>query len=114
MREQLYEASVSLDFMGEDFIASVFYRVTSWGEGRRIWSTMISPPDPLEWEIEKITLQREFFDPRAFRYALGPEFEATGALFRVLADTVSIVNEVNECAYAERVQRHYGGRCYVA
>lgn len=114
MRDALYETNAAIALMGEDFVAAIFYRVTSWGDRRPVWSTMLSPPDPIEWVIERITLQRAFIDETTRKWALGPAFEATGELFSVLAALAVVVNEVSERVHAEREQRHHRGVRYVA
>lgn len=70
-----------LNFMGEDFVADVDYYVSDYGSPPIIDYVHGGDPgsDP-EWDILSITLMRDIGGG-----VVGPAFEATGALFDVLA-----------------------------
>jgi hypothetical protein len=81
---------VGISFMGFDFIADVDYRVTSYGSPAHMGSLSYpgDPGDPPEWEIERITLQRDVTGPFC------PEFVATGALFDCLAELDAVKDAI--------------------
>lgn len=89
---------ILLNFMGEEFVAEVDYRVTFWGE-------LASRDDPgagPEWEIDSIYLYRDvsFFEPEP------PWFEATGALFCVLANLEKINDAICESVYEDQYDNY--------
>ncbi len=95
---------VGLTFMGFDFIADVDYKVTSYGCDAQTYGPPENcyPAEPPEWEINSIVLYREelltkeqhrLFD-RGHRFT--PGFEATGALFDVLANLDAINDAICE------------------
>jgi hypothetical protein len=84
---------VYLNFMGEDFIAEVDYRVTYLGCAARTYGPPEDcyPAELPEWEIDSIFLLRDNADKPA-----GPAFKATGALFVVLANLDKINDKILE------------------
>lgn len=92
---------VGITFMGEDFIAEIDYRVTSYGSPAHMGSLSYpgDPGDPPEWEINSIELYRDIpltAEEHRFRVIKTPIFEATGALFDCLADLDKIKDEIAE------------------
>ncbi len=83
---------IPIYFMGEDFIAKVDYRVTSWGAPATgpSYASGGEPAEPPEWEIDSIEL---CWDRPG---GLGPEFEATGELFHHLANLEKINDAIGE------------------
>jgi hypothetical protein len=81
-------ADIPLNFMGEDFIAVVDYRVTSWGCPAQLYGPPENcyPAEPPEWEIDSIVLRWDRVG------GLGPEFEATGELF----DHMNNLDKIND------------------
>lgn len=77
------QATCYLDFMGFEFMAEIEIRVTDFGQGP---TGLNGPPelsDPgwgAEYDIEEIILHLD--EPNRF----GPGFQATGALFELLAE----------------------------
>lgn len=79
--------STPINFMGEDFIAEVDLTIRDWGSppsGRSGRPEDYDPGSGPDFSIDAIRL-REDFGPRPGIGRYGPAFEATGALFRVLA-----------------------------
>jgi hypothetical protein len=92
---------VSLNFFGEDFIADIDYRVTSYGSPAHMGSLSYpgDPGDPPEWEITSIWLYRDA--PMTAAELQGklittPIFVATGALFDCLANLDKINDAISE------------------
>lgn len=92
-------------FMGFDFLCEVDYRVTSYGCDAQTYGPPENcyPAEPPEWEINSIELYLYVpltAEEHRKRIIKTPIFEATGALFSVLADldavTESIEMEINE------------------
>ncbi len=83
---------IPLNFMGEEFIADVDYRVTYYGAPAQgpSYCSGGEPAEGPEWEIEYIALRRDYLD------GFGPEFEATGALFHHLANLDKISDAISE------------------
>lgn len=81
-----------LNFMGEDFVADVDYRVTYWGCAAKLYGPPENcwPAEAPEWEVESIVLM---WDRPG---GLGAEFEATGALFDHLASLDAITDSICE------------------
>ncbi|MFA7308313.1 MAG: hypothetical protein WC026_16770 [Hyphomicrobium sp.] len=77
---------IPIKFMGEDFIAVVDYRVTSWGAPESWSSYGGDPAEPPEWETDSIFLRWDSMG------GLGSEFEATGALF----DHLNNLDKIND------------------
>lgn len=75
-------ATAYLSLMGADFVAEIDLTVRSWATP----ATHGAPAWFPDFEIEAITLREERLtdDPFPMTY-VGPPFEATGALFKVLA-----------------------------
>lgn len=87
-------ATTSLNFMGADFVAEIDLTIHNWGSPDR---GTFGPPENYDpgwgpdFEIESITLREERFQHHPFAcWYLGPPFEATGALFQVLAASRAI------------------------
>lgn len=80
-------ATTGLNFMGADFVAEIELTITSPATRQ----TFDDPGWGPDFEIESITLREERFQmqPPAY-WVLGPPFEATGALFQVLATSRAI------------------------
>lgn len=84
---------VSLNFFGEDFCAEVDYSVSRYGHPSNGWC---DPGEAHEFEIDRIALSRDTplsaeqhkLFKRGHRFT--PQFEATGALFDVLANLDAI------------------------
>lgn len=81
-----------INFMGSDFIVDIDWTLTHKGSPARTYG----PPedcdlgtDP-EWDVNRITLQHDIGDPDA------PIFEATGALFDVLASSRAVDDAILE------------------
>jgi hypothetical protein len=89
---------VPINFMGEDFIAEVYYTVTFWGapETGPTYASGGEPAEPPEWEIDSIYL-------RWYRAggALGAEFEATHELFEHLANLDNINEAICDSIYMD-------------
>jgi hypothetical protein len=88
-------ATTSLNFMGADFVAEIELTITSFATRQ----TFDDPGWGPEFDIESITLREEriewvtvdkFGFKTSCREWLGPPFEATGALFQVLAASRAI------------------------
>jgi hypothetical protein len=77
---------IPINFMGEDFIAVVDYRVTSYGAPESWSSYGGDPAEPPEWEVDSIVLCWDRIG------GLGSEFEATGELF----DHLNNLDKVND------------------
>lgn len=90
-------AEAYFDIMGEPFIIRVAYRVTYRGHAAS-WDEPAAAP---EWETKRIVIWRDYPGDM-------PEFEATGALFDVLADDervrASVMEQIAE-DYAPRRSR---------
>jgi len=82
---------MNLNFMGEDFVVDVDYRVQSWGAPASWSSYGGDPAEPTEWVVESIVLMWDRPD------GLGAEFEATGALF----DHLAHLDEINDAIYED-------------
>jgi len=80
------EAHCGIELMGVEFVVTAEARVTSWGYPQ----TWEQPAEGAEWEIDKITLERD--EPGA----LGPAFEATGALFDLLCEDIRLIEGLDE------------------
>jgi hypothetical protein len=94
---------VSLTFMGFDFIADVDYRILSYGSPAHMGSLSYpgDPGDPPEWEINSIVLYRDEPPPEHLCGITSPPFEATGALFDVLAN----LDKINDAICEEIAER---------
>jgi hypothetical protein len=79
----------SFNFLGEDFLAEIEYRVTHWGCDAKTYGPPEDcyPAEASEWEVESIAI---WWDIPGKDY---PMHETTGALFNVLAKYFSSMIE---------------------
>jgi hypothetical protein len=93
----------SITLMGFDFYVRAEVKVTNWGDPTPVHSRMISPPDPVEWEIRAISLSRD--EPGW----LGPEWQigAGDAMFEHLLENKAIVYACQEAVCRSARSRAY-------
>lgn len=111
------EIDVCMVWMGEDMIARVEYSVSSYGARRYLHPNDPDREDP-EWQIEAIYLRLDTpaikepdgFGGFTYRYPPTPEFEATGALFRVLAWNEEVNDTISAIVEEESLERYYARR----
>ncbi len=99
-------AFASLDIVGFDFIACIDFHITSWGCDARTYGPPEDcyPAEGPEYEIDAIMLREDFPG------ALGPAWEATGAMFDVLANLPAVVDAIDEAISEARCEREYWRR----
>ena len=98
VRKEIAMTDVSINFMGEDFIAEVDYDATFWGapETGPTYASGGEPAEPPEWVINSIHLR---WDRAAG--VLGPAFETTGELFDHLANLDRVNDAIFEAIYED-------------
>lgn len=84
-------AYTGIELMGEDFLVTIEFafipgRPMSWCRSIGIWD----PPEPDEFEIESIVLQRDESG------RLGAPWELDGSMFEVIADLDAVQNAMME------------------
>lgn len=92
-----------IEWMGADFEAEIAFDVTEWGSPPIIDYVNGGDPgvDP-EWDIGAIVLREDRGDGD-----LGPAFETTGALFRVLVNSEKINDAVLASIEDEATERRF-------
>ena len=90
-------AECGLALMGYDMYATIEFRVTSWGCAQ----TRDEPAWGPEWEVSALHLAVDYPG------ALGPPFEATGALFDVLAERPRVQDAVVDAIYDYEREDYY-------
>lgn len=96
-----HNLDVYLDFMGEDFVAHVIFRITYYGHD----SSWDDPGAGPEWETTKIVLYR---DVPPWGYG---KFEATGELFNALDQNEAICDAICEYIGSRAKQREEDYYC---
>ena len=82
-------AETGLDMMGEDFFVTIEFRITSHGF-KGSWDEQGFDP---EFEIDKIILQREYWDDQTHKIEQGSEWVVdSGKLFDCLCETDRVYN----------------------
>ena len=93
------ECHCGIDFMGEDFYLTIFYRVNHWGSPATWWE----PAEGAEIEIDRILMQWDV--PGEER----PLFEATGTLLDDLAEHTRVNEAVQDDAANVDLDYDYEG-----
>ena len=96
------EVHVPISMMGADFTAVVYFTITEYGSPPIIDYNHGGDPgvDP-EWDIDEIYLVEDRWDED------GPEFEATGAFFKVLSNNKAINDAILDVVNDEASERRY-------